>query len=378
MSVLTILVGIPGSGKSMLAYDLIQSENRTYVNADDICPDLFGNGAQDRNEAVFGVIKPELERLMHASKPIVLDARLRLAKYRRSYIDLAKRYGYRVEAIFLNVPLEVAIENNRRSQLAGGRAASESVVRRYERHLRIPTYAEGYDRIEVHTPEPVNEVAAQFFVDHRERLLNDPVGLIRELERDGSLALWLPELYAAIPIDQHNPHHQFTVYEHILKATETVTGTDLKFVWTMLLHDIGKAYPGIKQFTGVFVEAYDSWRKREKVLIENGADIREGRDSGEYYVVRGTKVPKAYINTDLAGHFYDHENLGAQMAFRILTRFGYPHDFALEVATLVQFHMMMPRGIEQASQKEIRWWYDRVGKYAPDLMLVRLADTRGK
>jgi predicted kinase len=380
MSVLTILVGIPGSGKSMLAYELIQSENRAYVNADDICPDLFANGGttQDRNEAVFGVIKPELERAMRAGQSIVLDARLRLAKYRRPYVDLAKAYGYRTEAIFLNVPIEQAIENNRQSQERGGRAVSESVVSRYQRHMRIPTYAEGFDGIEVRTPEQVNEVAAHHFAMHEERLLNEPVDLIRELERDGSLALWLPELYAAIPIDQHNPHHQFTVYEHILKATETVAGTDLKYVWTMLLHDIGKAYPGIKQFTGSFVEAYGTWRKREKVLIENGADIREGRDSGEFYVVKGTKVPKEFINTDLVGHFYDHENLGAQLAFRILTRFGYSHDFALEVATLIQFHMMMPREIEQVSLKDIRWWYERVGSYAPDLMLVRLADTRGK
>ncbi|MGZ4112748.1 MAG: AAA family ATPase [Tumebacillaceae bacterium] len=380
MTVLTILVGIPGSGKSMLAYELIQLEKRVYVNADDICPDLFGNGGTtgDRNDAVFQSIKPELERLMKAGQPIVLDARLRLAKYRRPYVDLAKAHGYRAEAIFLNVPLELAIENNRQSAEDGGRGVAESVIRRYERHMRIPTYAEGFDRIEVQTPEPINEVAAQFFDRHEERLINDPVGLIRELERDGSLALWLPELYDAIPIDQHNPHHQFTVYEHILKATETVAGTELKFVWTMLLHDIGKAYPGIKQFTGFFTEAYGKWKRREKVVIENGADIREGRDSGEFYVVKGTKVPKEAITTDLAGHFYDHENLGAQLAFRILMRFGYAHDFALEVATLIQFHMMMPRDIENASMNEIRAWYDRVGSYAPDLMLVRLADTRGK
>jgi hypothetical protein len=146
----------------------------------------------------------------------------------------------------------------------------------------------------------------------------------------------------------------------------------------MLLHDVGKAYPGIKQFTGTMLDNYGKWRKRERIIIENGADIREGRDSGEFYVVKGLKIPKDLVKTDLNGHFYEHENLGAQMAFRILTRFGYEHDFALEVATLVQFHMLMPREIVTADIAEIRRWYDLVKGYAPDLMLVRLADTRGK
>lgn len=379
MSVLTLLVGIPGSGIETLADELIQHEHGVLLNADNICPHLLSDSpAKNRHEEVYNTLAPHLINAMQTGRPIVLDARLHTAKFRRPYVRLAHEHGYRVEAIFCNALYEQALEQVKRQQEAGGPAVSESTIRRVKRYLRIPTYAEGFDRVEVRTYEPVNEVAARFFHDHEQQLLSTPSVLIRELERDGSLALWLPELYRAIPIDQHNPHHRFTVYEHILKASETVAGTSMKMIWTMLLHDIGKAYPGIKQFTGSFTEAYGKWRKKQKVVIENGADIREGRDIGEFYVVQGTRIPKDLISTDLVGHFYDHENLGAQMAFRVLTRFGYPHDFALEVATLVQFHMMMPRNIEDADLSAIRWWLERVGPYAADLMLVRLADTRGK
>lgn len=379
MSVLTLVVGIPGSGIETLVYECIQKEQRVSLQADKICPQYLSDSpAKNHHEEIYRTLAPQLINAMQMGRPIVLDARLYLAKFRRPYVQLAHEHGYRAEAIFCNASYEQALSEVQLQQEMGGPDVSESTIRRLKRYLRIPTYAEGFDHIEVRTNEPVNEVAAQFFHDHEQRLLSEPSALIRELERDGSLALWLPELHRAIPIDQHNPHHRFTVYEHILKASETVAGTSLKMIWTMLLHDVGKAYPGIKQFTGSFTEAYGKWKRKQKVVIENGADIREGRDIGEFYVVQGTRIPKDLITTDLVGHFYDHENIGAQMAFRVLTRLGYPHDFALEVATLVQFHMMMPRNIEDAELSAIRWWLERVGPYASDLMLVRLADTRGK
>jgi hypothetical protein len=89
-------------------------------------------------------------------------------------------------------------------------------------------------------------------------------------------------------------------------------------------------------------------------------------------------VPKEFITTTLNGHFYEHENLGAQLSFRILTRLGYPHDFALEVSTLIQFHMLLPREEELDDPRAMRRFYGKVGAYAGDLMWVRFADDRGK
>ncbi|HEU4964278.1 MAG TPA: AAA family ATPase [Bacilli bacterium] len=380
MPKLTMLVGVPASGKSVAAQELVARAGGIAISSDAIERELQaqatqGNGTlKDRNQAVFAAVQDQLMQALQAGQDVVLDARLRAPKYRRPYLELARRHGYDTEALFLNVPFEVAVEQSRNA----AHPVSEAAIRRYERYLQIPTYAEAFDRVSVRTSEAVVDEARAYFQEQRSRLLDDPVGLIRELEGDGRLASWLPELHRAIPIDQHNPHHRFTVYEHILKATTTVAGTSLKMVWTMLLHDVGKAYPGIKQFTGVVTQEYGPFRKKERVVIENGADIREGRDSGDVYVVRGERIPKEYVSTNLNGHFYDHENLGAQLAFRVLTRLGYEHDFALEVATLIQFHMTMPRDIEQEQLTTIRKWYRKVGRYAADLMMVRLADHRGK
>lgn len=380
MSLLTVLVGIPASGKSQLAQQLIEGGEQILIDADEENGEPSGarSTAKAGGESAISSTLERLEQALKSGRSIVLQAKHRSPKYRRPYLELAKKHGYRTEAIYLNVPLEQAIGAEQTRRERGESARSDQELRRCERLLQIPTLAESFDRVEVRTPERVNGEAAAFFREQEDRLLGQPVQLIRELEADGRLEGWLPELHRAIPIDQHNPHHRFTIYEHILKATETVAGTSLKMVWTMLLHDIGKAYPGIKQFTGKVQTPFGRYKARDEVIIENGADIREGRDPGDFYLVDGEPILSSHIRTDLDGHFYDHENLGAQLSFRILTRFGYPHDFALEVATLIQFHMLMPRDIEHVELSQIRKFYRRTGRYAAELMMVRLADSRGK
>lgn len=355
MSVLTLVIGSPGIDKAPVVRERAAGSGSVVIRMD---------GEADATNAIL----LQLGKALPTGKQIVLDDALRTPKLRKPYLEMAQRFGYRTEAILLNEPLEA---------LLGG-SNHQRDLKKWERQLRIPTYAEGFDRIEVRTSEPVLEAARDFFREEEARLIQDPTGLIRELEQDGRLEQWLPELHRCIPIDQHNPHHRFTIYEHILKASDVMAGSTLKMVWTMLLHDIGKAYPDIKQFTGVVTQDFDGWKKKDRVIIENGADIREGRDSGESYIVRGRRIPRDCVDTNLVGHFYEHENLGAQLSFRVLTRLGYDHDFALEVATLIQFHMLLPRQPDEADLKEMRSFYDKVGAYAGDLMWVRLADDRGK
>jgi predicted kinase len=372
MTVLTIMLGLPTPWKRQAAMELAEQHGCILLRE----VDARREGMQTSHDERETLLLEKVREVLAQGRALVLDASLRAPKHRRAFVAAAKEKGYRVEAIFCNLPLERAIESCRSKD--GSYEVHPNALQKIERHTQIPTYAEGFDRVEMRTDEQVMRDAADFFQQQEKRLVQDPPGLIRELERDGRLEAWLPELHRAIPIDQHNPHHRYTIYEHILMASRVVAGHSLKMAWTMLLHDIGKAYPGIKQFTGIMQESYGSWKKKDRVIIENGADIREGRDPGDFYVVNGERIPKEYVKTDLAGHFYEHENLGAQMSFRILRRFGYDHDFALEVATLIQFHMLMPRGIEEVELSSIYKWYEKVGPYAADLMLVRLADNRGK
>ncbi|WP_018130789.1 ATP-binding protein [Effusibacillus pohliae] len=304
-------------------------------------------------------LQPDPEALLRhvdsrlaAGQSVTVDALLRSAKARAPFLKVARQHGAATKIVF-----------------------SPS---RIDRRLQIPTYAEAADQIEIRQDVQVDEAAAGFFRQHEQALVENPAGIFRQLEQDGRLLRWIPEYKGTIGLDQHSRYHTYSVFDHILHAVSFVAGTNLKMVWAVLLHDIGKGYPGIKQFLGVFVEPYASYAKKDRVVIENGERIRNGLDSGETYRVNGVDIPKKYIATDLMGHFYDHENVGAQLALRILPRIGYSPGFAHEVAALVQFHMSMPRELDTISAASLKKWYAKVGPYAAELMMVRLADDRGK
>lgn len=59
--------------------------------------------------------------------------------------QLAKDYGYEVQALFFDVPLEVCLERNRRRH----RMVDEDVMRRMAGKLRPPTFDEGFSKVTV-------------------------------------------------------------------------------------------------------------------------------------------------------------------------------------------------------------------------------------
>lgn len=300
-------------------------------------------------------IEPALARLrmeLAAGQDAAVEAPLRSPKSRAPFIKLAREQQAQTRMILVN----------------------ENIYR----DLQIPTYVENVDEISIRQDIRVDSEAADFFHKHEREIVNDPATFFRRLEEEGTLLKFIPEYQGTIGLDQHSPYHTHSVFDHIMEASAFVAGTNLKMAWTLLLHDIGKGYPGIKQFLGVVTESYASYAKRDRVVIENGERIRNGLDSGASYRVKGIDIPKQFVKTDLTGHFYDHENVGAQLALKILPRLGYSMEFAHEVATLVQFHMTMPRNMDTITPASLKRWYAKVGLYASDLMMVRMADNRGK
>jgi predicted kinase len=64
---------------------------------------------------------------------------------RRQWIKMARSFGYEVQALFFDVPLEVCLERNRRRE----RSVQEDVMRRMAEKLRTPSFKEGFSKIVV-------------------------------------------------------------------------------------------------------------------------------------------------------------------------------------------------------------------------------------
>lgn len=134
------------------------------------------------------------------------------------------------------------------------------------------------------SPERIREELSAILTSPRPRM-----GF--ELLRDcGLLSPILPELQACVGFDQHNPHHHMDVYEHTLVVMEN-TPRDLVLRLAALFHDLGKPLCLTVDQHGI-------------------------------------------------GHFYGHEEKGADLAEEIMGRLRYSKGIIATVKKLVGLHML--------------------------------------
>lgn len=153
----------------------------------------------------------------------------------------------------------------------------------------------GYE-IEETTLEAVRELAPTLEKISAERvsaeltklLVSEHPGELRTLYETGITRVILPELDRCMETPQNNPHHLYSVGEHIIRSVEAIR-PDRVLRYTMLFHDIGK--------------------------------------------------PSCHY-TDAQGidHFHGHAPAGARMAADIMRRLRFDNETARRVETLVRYH----------------------------------------
>jgi predicted kinase len=148
---LLLLTGLPGSGKSSLAQNLIcANPNRRLISTDAIRAQLFGD------EAVQGSwlgVEQEVERQFRQTVQEILsgqasegiyDATNAVRKQRREAIALARRCGFtHVTGLWLHTPLWLCLERNRNRD----RQVPEDIILQMHRRLvgAPPSLAEPLD-----------------------------------------------------------------------------------------------------------------------------------------------------------------------------------------------------------------------------------------
>lgn len=184
----------------------------------------------------------------------------------------------------------------------------------------------------------LNHLPAERLHEELDKLMSsaNPSAGIRLAHDTGVLRYLLPEVESAWNFDQNNPHHNFTVGEHLMhvldNATRTTDDPDLRLA--ALLHDIGKPA--------------SSWVDPER---------------GTNHFYRGPN-----------GEGADHDTVGADLAEKRLKALKYPNARIERVRDLIQHHMYP----DFSSEKGARKFVNRVGEHADDLLVLRDADRYGK
>ncbi|MCR1898854.1 HD domain-containing protein [Irregularibacter muris] len=132
------------------------------------------------------------------------------------------------------------------------------------------------------------------------------LNLLKDLDL---LKVILPELVDTIGFEQHNPHHDKDVFDHILCVVDH-SPPILEVRLAALLHDIGKP--------------------------DTFSQDKEG-----------------------IGHFYGHDKVGAEKAKKILQRLKCPNELIYSVAILIREHMTQYANYKDKGLKRL---IKRVGK----------------
>lgn len=153
-------------------------------------------------------------------------------------------------------------------------------------------------------------------------LLSDHPDYMRDAYELGITGVVLPELDAAFETAQHNPHHQYTVGEHLMQSL-LYTRADRSLRIAALLHDIGKPVT--------------------RTTDEEGID-----------------------------HFHGHAEVSERMAVDILKRLKFDNDTIDKVQKYVRYHDYKPEPDARAVRRAI----NKIGEaYFPQVMELRRADT---
>jgi len=138
-----LAIGLPGSGKS----SWFKRHNLNPLSSDLIRAMLFDDPNEQRfQDLVFSNLRSMLRARLVARRPLnYVDATNLTPHDRHSWIKLAKDFGYEVQAVYFDVPLEVCLERNHRRP----RTVEDDVMHKMAAKLKAPTFEEGFSKITV-------------------------------------------------------------------------------------------------------------------------------------------------------------------------------------------------------------------------------------
>jgi len=138
-----LAIGLPGSGKTTW----FRRRGVTPLSSDLLRNILFDDVEEQRYQGlVFSTLRSLLRARLIARMPWnYVDATNLSIHERRQWIKMSKSFGYEVQAVFFDVPLDVCLERNSKRD----RSVSADVMRKMADRLKPPIFEEGFTKITV-------------------------------------------------------------------------------------------------------------------------------------------------------------------------------------------------------------------------------------
>jgi predicted kinase len=151
MSVLYVLIGLQGSGKTTWASANAQRLSATVLASDSVRNELVqqGQGAQAQNgDFVFGIFNRRLLELLRSGQNVISDATHARRAWRRDEIMIGRSRGVWVVGVWFDVPLALCLARNasRAGSSWGDQVVPEAYLREVAAQFEAPAVGE-FDEI---------------------------------------------------------------------------------------------------------------------------------------------------------------------------------------------------------------------------------------
>ena len=207
---MTMMVGLPASGKSTYAKKLANDADAIILSSDAIRWELFGDETnQEHNQQVFQELHKRVKKWLQSGRSVVYDATNINSKRRRAFLNELKKIDCAKECVVMATPYGRCLYNNNRR----GRIVPAHVIKNMYLKWQTPAAFEGWDFIKC-----INNYDTHYI---------DPIQVADSL----------------ICYDQHNIHHTLTLGEHMVKTADLVScnnDCDANLFIAALIHDMGK------------------------------------------------------------------------------------------------------------------------------------------
>ena len=216
--VFTMLVGLPGSGKSTL---IAQEYYQHLVHSSDaIREELSGDvNNQDINKQVFELLHKRVKEDLLQGKDVVYDATNISWKRRKAFLQELTNIPCYKDCVLMATPFELCVERNK----ARERIVPYFVLERMYKNFDIPWYNEGWDSIEI---AYTNAQVTSYYGD------------------------WSQFVIEHLDFNQESKWHNDTLGDHCLKTAQYIESrsnelNDINRCETQIaaaLHDCGKPF----------------------------------------------------------------------------------------------------------------------------------------
>lgn len=210
----TMLVGLPGAGKSTYAKELSERTGAIICSSDEMRKKLYGDeNIQDNPNKVFSKLQKEVVENLKAGNSVIYDATNVSMKNRNGIMSAIRNIDVFKQAMVIATPIDICIEQDEMRD----RHVGKDVIIKMIKKFQMPILAEGFDDISIYYAD---EEYKRYYMTYDE----------------------FPRFYFDTP--QNNKYHPETLGQHLQNVVNNVEEktNDIDLIQAAYLHDVGKPF----------------------------------------------------------------------------------------------------------------------------------------